>query len=101
MCHQFARRHVRALLSFHSEPASEDHDEAQRARMYMQRITLHPHQLRDIRLAADPFSIYASRRILQRAGIACAVYRGDEWWHCQVSDHWPGETSRTWELMLE
>jgi hypothetical protein len=44
-------------------------------------IVIHPDQLRDLRLIADPFSIYAQRRALRTAGIACVVYRGDEWWH--------------------
>jgi hypothetical protein len=37
-CHHIARPHARPR-SFHSEPASEDHDEAQRARMSVPQIT--------------------------------------------------------------
>jgi hypothetical protein len=48
--------------------------------MYMRHIALHPAQLRDLRLAADPFGIYAARRALNRAGLRCTIYRGDEWW---------------------
>lgn len=33
----------------------------------------------NLRVKADPFGIYESRRNLSRV-LPCAVYRGDEWW---------------------
>ncbi len=34
----------------------------------------------NLRVKADPFGIYESRRKLARALPGVAVYRGDEWW---------------------
>jgi hypothetical protein len=33
----------------------------------------------NLRVKADPFGIYESRRNLARV-VTCQVYRGDEWW---------------------
>jgi hypothetical protein len=34
----------------------------------------------NLRVKADPFGIYAQRRVLSKAMPGVAIYRGDEWW---------------------
>ncbi len=45
----------------------------------------------NLRVMADPFGIYESRRKLARALPGVAIYRGDEWWTAAADEMIRGE----------